>query len=618
MADKTAAYSAAYTLNANLADLAGTPVKTGASPYAYLTNLNLPYDMGLAGLAGPAGPAPETPGNPVYDKATETLGVLRHVDKVNDSFLQAQHGIRDLRETLANAPLGREQSLIQRIEAYLKTSLSDAERGELLGGFYPDSPKSFRLPALATLPRPGEDMTVEALNAEGVPQTSTVKRNAQSALYATGRIMVDEIRLMESLRRALTVIRRRRQLQLARQREQLAGLEARIPAAQKVLDALDAPRQDSLGDLALAKRLLAEHWRAVEQAWRERRRILDHPLGLYYLRVRETPVSTLLPAPLALRATDADDLVPGCASETTALPAALAPFLAAVYDIPLGDWANLRRLTHLLPDRNRLGHLVQQRRARLDMGPMTASASTALGARLAPLLQETQALTRTQSTFSVAGALSQVQQQAGALLGLDDLLIGPPSRLRPQVADLHQRLSNAAACLAARLRALPPGLRLAWAEAAEQGRLPVQAPERWPGLDRAEAEDFNSVRTLVELVHWWFRQLDPHATGTSRSALQNFLRAALLQAAGDDPGQLLRGRVASLPGRFQVGATLRLHLNQEAAHGALLALMDPDQRVVGTLRVDDVDDQGAVAVVTQVLDASARVSTAFLASGKVA
>lgn len=617
MADKTAAYSAAYTLNANLAELAGTPVKAGASPYAYLANLNLPYDMGLAGVAGAA---PETPGNPVYDKATETLGVLRHVDKVNDSFLQAQHGIRDLRETLANAPLGREQSLIQRIEAYLKTYLSDAERAELLGGFYPDSPKTFRLPALAALPRPGEDMAVEALNAEGVPQTSTVKRNAQSALYATGRIMVDEIRLMESLRRALTVIRRRRQLQLARQREQLAALEARIPAAQKALDALDAPRQDSLGDLALAKRLLAEHWRAVEQAWHERRRILDHPLGLYYVRVRETPVSTLLPDPLALRATDADDLVPGCASETTALPAALTPFLAAVYDIPVVDWASLRRLTHLLPDRNRLAHLVQQRRARLDTGPTTASASTALGARLAPLLQETQALTRprTQSALSVAGALSQVQQQAGALLGLDDLLIGPPSRLRPQVAGLHQRLGNAAACLAVRLRALPPGLRLAWAEAAEQGRLPVQTPERWPGLDRAEAEDFNGVRTLVELVHWWFRQLDPHATGTSRSALQNFLRAALLQAAGDDPGQLLRGRVASLPGRFQVGATLRLHLNQEAAPGALLALMDPDQRVVGTLRVDDVDDQGAVAVVTQVLDASALVSTAFLASGKVA
>ena len=618
MADKTTTYSANY---ANLAEYAAEPVKVAtnaqyATQYAYLANLNLPYAMTVGGVAGAVA---ETPGNPVYDKATATLGVLKHVDKVNDTFLQAMHGIRDLRETLDITPLGREKSLIKRIEAYLRTYLSDAERAELLGGFYPESPKVFRLPALAAIPRPGEDMEVEVPNADGVPVLTKIKRNEQSALYATGRVMVDEIRLQESLRHALTIIRRRRQSQLARRQDELAKLEAKIPETRKTLDNLEPQRQEALGDLAVAKRLLAEHWAAIEQAWAERRRILENHLGLYYVRVRETPLSLVLPDPLDLRPTDADDIVPGCSGEIRDIPAALSPFLEAVYDVPVGDWAGLRPLYPLLPERARIEVLVNQRREQLTRRQSPNSDGTALSARLLPLRQETLALARdlVRRPFSAAGALSLVQQQGRDLLSLDDLLAGPPSRLRPQASGLHQRLGNAAACLVQRLRGIPPSVRLDWAEAAENARLPVQEPERWPGLDKAEAADFNGVRTLVELVRWWFRQLDAEAAGGSRTALQNYIRAAILFAASDDPGQILRGHVATLPGRFKVGEILRLKLNREAAPGALLALMDPDQRVVGTLRVDDNDDQGAVAVVTQVLDAGAAISTAWQVSGKV-
>lgn len=605
-------------LNTNLAGTLGVlnePARVADSPQlAYdLSNFNLPYAMNLGAIVA------ETPSNPVYDKASATLGVLKHVDRVNDTFLQAMHGIRDLRETLDTSPLGREKSLLRRISAYLDKYLSDAERKELLAGFYPESPKIFRLPTLGAIPRPGEDMEVETPNADGVPVLTKIKRNEQSALYATGRVMVDEIRLQESLRRALTIIRRRRQLQLGRQQDELAKLEAKIPESRKTLENLEPQRQETLGDLAVAKRLLAEHWAAIEQAWAERRRILENHLGLYYVRVRETPLSLVLPDPLDLRAADADDIVPGCSGEIRDIPAALSPFLEAVFDVPVGDWVGLRPLYPLLPERARIEVLVNQRREQLTKRQSPSSDGTALSARLLPLHQETLALARdlVRRPFSAAGALSLVQQQGRDLLSLDDLLAGPPSRLRPQATGLHQRLGNAAACLVQRLRGIPPSIRLAWAEAAENARLPVQEPERWPGLDKAEAADFNGVRTLVELVHWWFRQLDAKAAGGSRTALQNYLRAAILFAASDDPGQILRGHVATLPGRFKVGEMLRLNLNREAAPGALLALMDPDQRVVGTLRVDDHDEQGAVAVVTQVLDAGAAISTAWQVAGKV-
>lgn len=612
----------------------GTPAAetlgTSGSTIGQLTGIYNPslYAMtyqtaDLANLA----PA-ETPANPVYEKATETFGVLRHVDKVHDSFLQAKRGILELREMLELKPPGVDKTLLERLLDYVRKYLSEAERAELLPGLgapqlmgkkalfdaHAVSWKDVHTAFFTAIPEPGEDMEV-GRDEQGNPVI--VKRNEQSALFASGRALADDIRLMENLRHALTVIRRRRQLALAQAQAELARIEGQIPEAARTLQALDGQRQEALGDRAVALRLLAEHWASVERAWAERRRILDNHLGLYYVRVRETPLSLTLPDPLELRHTDTDDIVPGCASETTELPAVLAPFLEAVYDVPLGDWAALRELHAWLPERSRLAALVARRRDRLaGRRPMSGEGS-GLGTRLLPLQQGGLALARELAgrPFSTDGALSRVQQQARDLLALDDLLSGPPHRLREPARTLHQRLGNAAACLVERLRAIPAAVRLAWAEQAEGDRLAVEQPERWPGLERAEAADFGSVRTLVELVHWWFRQLHAEATGASRSVLRNYVRACLLHAASDDPAQVLRGSVATLPGRFRVGEPLRLRLNREALPGALLDLLDPQQRVVGTLRVEDHDEQGTLAVVTRVLDPGAAVSTAYRVSG---
>ncbi len=254
-----------------------------------------------------------------------------------------------------------------------------------------------------------------------------------------------------------------------------------------------------------------------------------------------------------------------------------------MYNIPAGEWAHLRPLDHLLPARTILAGLVEMRRQKLAL--RLNRATDAGLALLSGLAQQNQALVRDIAARPFgAGTLSEQQREAGAILALDDLLAIPSPLLREPARALHQRLDAAAGCLLERLRAISPSTRLNWASAAEADRLAVEAPERWPGLAEAEERDFNGVRTLVELVARWFRQLDADASAAARGAMRNLVRACLLLAASDDPQQLVQGRLQTLPGRFRLGEALRLRLDREAAPGTLLQLFDDDQRVIATLR----------------------------------
>ena len=80
-------------------------------------------------------------------------------------------------------------------------------------------------------------------------------------------------------------------------------------------------------------------------------------------------------------------------------------------------------------------------------------------------------------------------------------------------------------------------------------------------------DDFNAIRTLVELVDWCFHQLDSDAAGDSRMTMRQFIHACVLLAASDGPQQLLQGQLQSLPTRFRPGELLRLNLNREPATG---------------------------------------------------
>ncbi len=191
------------------------------------------------------------------------------------------------------------------------------------------------------------------------------------------------------------------------------------------------------------------------------------------------------------------------------------------------------------------------------------------------------------------------QQEAAEVISLADLMATTRGPLQKQAQQLHNRLEQAAWCMLEKLNELPPSLRLEWAQLAEDDRLPVERVELWPGLDRAERDDFNATRTLAEIVAWWFKQLDGDALASARSAMRNMVRATLIHASMGDPAEILQGIVQVPPRRFIPGELLRLQLNRAPKPGVLLQLLDNNSRVVALLNVDDHDHKGTVARITQ-------------------
>lgn len=611
-----------------------TAIKAEASSPLVMSMLPA-YTLGMLPQVSYATPAPAFPAiptapaepvsEPTYKKATENFGTMRHVEPIRDHLINARIAFESLRDFATKAP-GTGKPLLERVETYLKEHMNAGEYENLMreqgvdlgsatGGNITEKLNArffaVKLPKLGEIGKIRIDSFAKTDSVEDTPFT----HNTHSALFATGTVMSGDIRTMEALRHALIKVRREQQELLATNEAKLAELESSIKEEGSTLAGLESRRSEVLDDYAVAQRLLAEHWQEVEQEWADRKRIIESNLGLYYVRVRETPLSRTLPDPLELRPGSADDLVPGCPNLTTPLAAELLPFMETLLDIPAADWTCLSGLSNQLPGRIHLEQMVQKRRQiigiKISQTPPPVSHPT-----LFTLLQNHQAMQQgiAAKPFAIA-SLREMQQQGHKILALEDLLASAIPALRTPANQLHQRLTTAAGCLLERLREIKPSIRLAWADLADDNRLPVQAPERWPNLSKAEADDFNTIRTLVELVGWWFRQLDSDASGDSRTAMGNFVRACLLLAASDDPQQLLQGQLKSLPARFRPGELLRLDLNREPAAGNILHLMDDKQQVIATVRVEDHDSNGTLASITTITNPNATLTMALRVTG---
>jgi len=573
--------------------------------------------------AAPAAPA-EPASAPTYEKTSDNFGTIRHVEPVRDHFINARITLEALRDFAVKAP-GTGKPMLERVETYLKKHLG-AEYDKLMAelGITIDPNQ-----ALATrffnkpLPQLGgkggikpEVIFTKDTKPEALVEIPFI-HNTHSALFATGTVMTDDIRTMEALRLALVKLRRKFQQNMEKKQAELEELEERIKEERTTLNGLEAKRSETLDDYSVAQRLLAEHWQEIEQAYADRKRIIESNVGLYYVKVRETPLSRTLPDPLNLRPSNASDLVPGCPNLPTPLAEELHPFMETVLDIPASDWAALSKLSSHLPGRIHLEQMVLKRRQRIEIKLKTPAISSVSHPTLTTLLFSHQTMVQSivARPFAVA-ALRDMQQQGHRILALEDLLASPIPALRDPANQLHQRLNAAAGCLLSRLRAIKPSIRLAWADLADDNRLLVESPERWPNLDKAEGDDFNNIRTLLELVAWWFRQLDSDASGESRTAMRNFVRACLLLSASDDPQQLLQGQLKSLPTRFRPGELLRLDLNREPSPGNLLHLLDDKQQVVATVRVQDHDSKGTLASIATVINPNISLTLAMRVTGQ--
>lgn len=498
-------------------------------------------------------------------------------------------------------------------------------------------------------------------------------------LVELGRHLTELIREAEQRRLALEQQIQSKEKEVGLRREELAATRIAEGSHRAMLKRAHAGLVEALDDYAMAQRMLAEDWTAVE-AWDERRRaILDKPVALLALRVRQEPIAMELPDPLPLRPGRHGETAPGCglvegplarrfdldvalralpvdnigreqvrrilereliavrgiaavaatrgpgsgaeaAQSLHPLPDELEPFLEAIWELPARDLVALRPLLPELPPRRKVLELVAGRAARLAV---RIAAPVPSMSRLSGLYRAQGDLLRRLAAVPTAVVASErlVRQEAATVLGLADLLAAPAGILRSAAERLRANLERAAGCLAAQLAATPAGVRLAWGQLADDDRLPCSQPERWPNLHKLEATAFNTARTLVEIVQWWFRQLDGASGDAARDAFHRLVRAAVLEAAHGDSAQLVQGHVEQVA-TLRPGLSLRVSLNRMAALGSRLQLYDERNQPAGVLRVEDHDERGALVSVIEMAPQPASaaprlVTTAFTISGRL-
>lgn len=446
-------------------------------------------------------------------------------------------------------------------------------------------------------------------------ESITALTDVSSKLFHSGRVLLKETQTIGNLHSQLLLLQRSVLKRLLTLRDEKQQLAVQISEGRQHLDALNRTRLEDAGDYALAQRLVRDDWQQVETDFQRRRNILENYTGLYYVRVRETAAGSLLPDARALRNQSAEDVVPGCADSDAELPDDLAPFMDTLLDIPLADWRNFQNDAHLLPSRLRQTQLLEIRQQRLSS---KVNRSQPGSSRLTSLLQlNTQVLSVfAGKTVLQSESLQQQFSSAHAVLSLEDVLNGARGLLSGKAQALQQQLTQASTCFLRELAGVRPSIRFRWAQLVEDRQLPIEQPERWPNLAEIEKADFNRVRTLVDLVNWFYRQLAENAGNNSRTAVTHLLSACVLIAASDDPEQILHGSLKTLPGIFRPGELLRLNLNRVALPGQALQLLDAQRQVVGMLRVDDHDQNGTLATLMQVYQAIT-VREGLSVSGKV-
>lgn len=528
---------------------------------------------------------------------------IQHIDDLNSVLSRFNLSLKTLQDDLGQEEADSNASLQAKTKAFLNQYQDDPDVAKLFKHELVDGQlKSYR--------------DIFAARKESIAALT----DDASKLFHSGRLLLKETQSISGLHNQLLLLQRSVLKRLLALREDKQRLAREISEARQHLDALNRTRLEDVGDYALAQRLLSDDWQQVEKRFQQRREILEAYSGLYYVRVRESAAGRLLPDAMALRSQSAGDVVPGCAESDKELPDDLLPFMDTVLDIPLADWRLFENDAHLLPSRIRQTQLLDVRQQRLfsKVNRNQPSASQQ-SLRLLPLLQVNSQVLSVFAGKTVLQTDSWQQQlnSAHKVLSLEDVLNGSRSLLSGRAQNLQQQLTQASACLLDILEQIQPSIRFRWAQLVEDGQLPLQQPERWPNLADAQKSDFSRIRTLVELVQWFYRQLSDKAGDNSRSAVTHLLSACLLIAASDDPEQILHGSLQTLPGVFRPGELLRLNLNREAVPGTSLQLLDAQRQVVGLLRVDDHDKNGAVATVMRMYQAVS-VAQGLSVSGKAA
>lgn len=540
-----------------------------------------------------------------------TFGVLKHIDPSRDMLVDALASMAKLRDQLKLKIDGKANE--NSIPAKVKALIADiAARNDVEGlGIAADYWDRYDtgLSDLATIKVPpaqgAQEVPIKIKSILDVPalldkNTSMEPSSLYSAgLFSAGNTIRNDIREMDGLHGTLMRLQENLSRALATKRNLLAKLDVEIPECQRELANLDQARLKALGESKMVAALVEENWREVEAAYEKREKILTNHHGIYFARVSETPVgkSTLLD--VDLRYGTLEDLVPGTAISHLELPDDIEPYIETIADMPIAQWKFFNPYWNQLPARLTVLKWLDNRRLRLSY---LARQSRQVNNKFFNLMQSHQSILQDYARFNFLGenSLQAFYREAVHIISLEDLLTGAPHQLRGRAQFFRNQLDQATHLLLGSLQSVTPSLRLDWATAAELDQLDLRQPNSWPGMQQAKLTDLGEMRTLVELVNWWWRQLNDGASSAAVTTLRNLLRAALMVAVGDDPREMLHGYLQSLPAQFRPGELLRATLNRHATIGTELQLVNEQDQLIGKLHVEDADERGAILRIGQV------------------
>lgn len=443
-----------------------------------------------------------------------------------------------------------------------------------------------RINLTSTTPIPTASSTDEASYYDGVIQVTrvllsdiTLVENNAIRIEAGYVALRDRLQSLEALGSQLTAA-------MATARDKLRS--AQVAAAQ------------AAGDYAAAQTLVKEEAARVTAAILARNQAIAAATGLFYVRQLQTAIALDRPAWLSLTADTPADVAPACPADHPGPPAALTPFLDLLLEVPLSSLSALHGGWIDLPDNAGLRRLSGLRAARLvNWIPSTEFGSGSAAPDLANLATTTRSVFDPvlRNSFNLGASLAVNQQAAFAVFSPPDLLTLPANNLRTRVEALRARLESATGCLFQTLIGLPPSARFAWAALARAGTLPALRFSQWPLPEGLGDAGTAALRQLAALVHWMASQLTNDASAAAQTALNNLICATVIASAYGDPDEAISGTVVSSGGVPRPGHPVRITLNRPPPIGTLLNLLDANQNIVGTLRVQDHDGTGTTAAV---------------------
>jgi hypothetical protein len=432
------------------------------------------------------------------------------------------------------------------------------------------------------------------------PGTIDDESAAYSGILTANRGVLSDIALVENQAIAIESAYLQFSDRMQSLQTRIEQVTASLATARDTLRSLQTTATQAAGDYGAAQQLVQEEIARVAAATAARQAAIGAATGLFYVRELQTVVAHKLPPALTLTADTPDDLVPGCAADHPGPPAAIQPFLNQLLEVPLTDWWILRDRWVDLPDDTGLLRLGALRTARVaNWTPSTDFGSGAAATDLARLSGNAQSVFAPvfRNTITIGTSLAATQRAAFGVFAMPDIVTLPSSLLRTNTEALRARLETAAGCLFETLSALPPSARFAWASEARAGTLPPLDFSQWPIPASLGTAGAGAVRRVAGLVNWMAGQLHDGSSAASQTALGNLVSASVIAAAYGDPDDAVTGTVASTGGVPRPGVPIRVTLNRPPPIGTVMNLLDANQSVIGTLRVQDHDALGTTATV---------------------